>query len=68
MKEYVNKIKDLKDNIKVDLKGDISEIIVDPKSWAEQVAEVIIAENADKLIQSRKLGEEVGKAINRDND
>ena len=68
MKEYVNKIKDLKDNIKVDLKGDISEIIVDPKSWAEQVAEVIIAENADKLIQSRKLGEEFGKAINKDND
>ena len=56
------------DNIKVDLKGDISEIIVDPKSWAEQVAEVIIAENADKLIQSRKLGEEFGKTINRDND
>ena len=63
MKEYVNKIKDLKDNISVDLKGDIADIIKDPKSWAEAVAEVIIAREANKLIQARKLGEEFGNKI-----
>lgn len=63
MKEFVNKIKSLKDNINVDLKGDIAEIIVDPKSWAEQVAETLLAQNADKIIQARKLGEEFGRTI-----
>ena len=63
MKEYVNKIKDLKDNISVDLKGDIADIIIDPKSWAESVAEVIIAQEANKLIQARKLGEDFANEI-----
>ena len=57
MREYVNKIKTLKDNINVDLKGDIADIIKDPRAWAEAVAENFIAQNADKLIQARKLGE-----------
>ena len=68
MKEYVNKIKTLKDNINVDLKGDIADIIIDPKSWAESVAEGILAQEADKLIQARKLGEEFGKRINRNKE
>lgn len=63
MKEYVNKIKDLKDNISVDLNGDIADIIKDPRAWAEAVAEKIIAENADKLIQARKLGEDFAGKI-----
>ena len=63
MKEYVSKIKELKDNISVDLKGDIADIIKDPKSWAESVAEVIIANNADKLIKARKLGENFANEI-----
>ena len=57
MREYVSKIKTLKDNINVDLKGDIADIIKDPRAWAEAVAENFIAQNADKLIQARKLGE-----------
>ena len=64
MKEYVNKIKALKDNINIDLKGDIADIIKDPRTWAEAVAEIEIAKNAEKLIKSRKLGEEFGKRIN----
>ena len=68
MKEYVNKIKDLKDNISVDLKGDIADIIKDPKSWAEAVAEVIIAREANKLIQARKLGEEFAKGLKINED
>ena len=63
MKEYVSKIKELKDNISVDLKGDIADIIKDPKSWAESVAEVIIANNADKLIKARKLVENFANEI-----
>ena len=57
MREYVSRIKTLKDNINVDLKGDIADIIKDPRAWAEAVAENFIAQNADKLIQARKLGE-----------
>ncbi len=64
MKEFVNKIKDLKDEINVELDGNIADIIKDPKSWAESLAESIIARNADKIIKSRKLGEEFGKKIN----
>ena len=63
MKEYVSKIIELKDIISVDLKGDIADIIKDPKSWAESVAEVIIANNADKLIKARKLGENFANEI-----
>ena len=66
MKEYVNKIKDLKDNINIDLKGDIADIIKDPRTWAESVAEVMIAQNAEKFIQARKLGEEFANIIKED--
>ena len=66
MKEYVSKIKNLKDNINIDLDGDIADIIQDPKTWAESIAEVMIAQNAEKLIQARKLGEEFAKTINED--
>ena len=68
MKEYVNKIKELKDNISIDFEGDISDIIKNPRKWAESVAESAIAKNADKIIRSRKLGEEFGKRINRDKE
>ena len=68
LKEYVSKIKDLKDNIAVELKGDVADIIKDPKVWAEAVGEAIIAQNADKIIKSRKLGEEFGKRINRNKE
>lgn len=63
MKEFVNKIKSLKDNIQVDLKGDIADIIKEPKIWAESVAESIIVQNADKIIKSRKLGEDFANDI-----
>ncbi len=64
MKEFVSKIKDLKDEINVELDGNIADIIKDPKSWAESLAESMIVRNADKIIKSRKLGEEFGKKIN----
>ena len=63
MREYVNKIKTLKDNINVDLKGDIADIIKDPKSWAESVAELILVKESSKLIQARKLGEDFANEI-----
>tara|TARA_Y100001937_G_C6909714_1_gene236980 strand:+ start:338 stop:544 length:207 start_codon:yes stop_codon:yes gene_type:complete len=64
LKEFVSKIKDLKDEINVELDGNIADIIKDPKSWAESLAESMIVRNADKIIKSRKLGEEFGKKIN----
>jgi hypothetical protein len=63
LREYVSRIKTLKDNINVDLKGDIADIIKDPRAWAEAVAENFIAQNADKLIQARKLGESFANEI-----
>tara|TARA_R100000664_G_C2751126_1_gene138427 strand:- start:1867 stop:2067 length:201 start_codon:yes stop_codon:yes gene_type:complete len=63
LKEYVSKIKNLKDNINVDLKGDVSDIIKDPKKWAEAIAEAAIVQYAHKIIEARKLGEEFGNKI-----
>ena len=64
LKEYVNKIKTLKNEINVDLDGNIADIIKDPKAWAEQLAESMITRNVDKIIKARKLGEEFGRKIN----
>ena len=63
MKKYVSNLKDLKNNISIDLKGDVSDIIKAPKSWAEAVAEAEIVRYAHKIIEARKLGEEFGNKI-----
>tara|TARA_R100000773_G_scaffold40647_1_gene36750 strand:- start:2340 stop:2552 length:213 start_codon:yes stop_codon:yes gene_type:complete len=68
LKEFVSKIKDLKDSINIDIKGDVADIIKDPRVWAESVADAMIAQNADRLIKARKLGEEFGKRINRNKE
>ena len=64
MKEYVSKIKELKDNISIDLKGNIADIIEDPKKWADTLSEMIVAKNAEKIIIARKLGESFANEIN----
>ena len=62
MRESVSKIKDL-NKFDIDIDGDISEIIADPKTWGESIANKILLENVNRIMKSRKLGEEFGKKI-----
>ena len=62
LREYVSKIKDLH-NIDIKVDGDISEVMLDPKAWGESIANKILLQNIDRIMKSRKLGEEFGKTI-----
>ena len=62
MRESVSKIKDL-NKFDIDIDGDISEIIADPKTWGESIANKILLENVNRIMKARKLGEEFGKKI-----
>ncbi len=62
MREFVSKIKDLH-KFDIDIDGDISEIIADPKTWGESIANKILLENVNRIMKSRKLGEEFGKKL-----
>ena len=62
LRESVSKIKDL-NKIDIDIDGDISEIIADPKTWAESIVNKILLENVNRIMKARKLGEEFAKKI-----
>ena len=62
MRESVSKIKEL-NKLDIDIDGDISEIIADPKAWGESMANKILLQNLDRIKKARKLGEEFGEAI-----
>ena len=62
MRESVSKIKDL-NKFDIDIDGDISEIIADPKTWAESIVNKILLENVNRIMKARKLGEEFAKKI-----
>tara|TARA_R100000808_G_scaffold5051_7_gene15638 strand:+ start:489 stop:680 length:192 start_codon:yes stop_codon:yes gene_type:complete len=62
LREFVSKLKDLH-KLDIDIDGDISEIIEDPKAWGEQIANKILLQNANKIMKARKLGEEFGRKI-----
>ena len=62
MREFVSKLKDLH-KLDIDIDGDISEIIEDPKVWGEQIANKILLQNVNKIMKARKLGEEFGKRL-----
>jgi|TARA_R100000781_G_scaffold21495_1_gene16142 hypothetical protein len=62
LREYVSKLKELH-KIDIEIDGDISEIIADPKLWGESIANKILLKNVNKIMKSRKLGEEFGKTI-----
>ena len=62
MRESVSKIKDL-NKLDIDIDGDISEIIADPKTWAESIVNKILLENVNRIMKARKLGEEFAKKI-----
>ena len=62
LREYVSKIKDLH-KIDIDIDGDIGEVIVDPKAFAEKIANKILLQNIDRIKKARKLGEDFGESI-----
>ena len=62
MRESVSKIKDL-NKFDIDIDGNISEIIADPKTWAESIVNKILLENVNRIMKARKLGEEFDKKL-----
>ena len=62
MRESVSKIKEL-NKLDIDIDGDISEIITDPKAWGESIVNKILLENVNRIMKARKLGEEFGKRL-----
>ena len=62
LRESVSKIKEL-NKLDIDIDGDISEIIADPKTWAESIVNKILLENVNRIMKARKLGEEFAKKI-----
>ena len=62
MRESVSNLKEL-NKIDIEIDGDISEIIADPKAWAESMANKILLQNVNRIMKARKLGEDFGKKI-----
>ncbi len=62
MRESVSKIKEL-NKIDIEIDGDISEIIANPKAWGEAMANKILLQNVNRIMKARKLGEEFGKKL-----
>ena len=62
LRKSVSKIKDL-NKFDIDIDGNISEIIADPKTWAESIVNKILLENVNRIMKARKLGEEFGKRL-----
>ena len=62
MRESVSKIKEL-NKIDIDIDGDISDIIEDPKTWGEAIANKILLQNVNRITKARKLGEEFGRKL-----
>ncbi len=62
MRESVSNLKEL-NKIDIEIDGDISEIIADPKAWGESMANKILLQNVNRIMKARKLGEDFGKKI-----
>ena len=62
LRESVSRIKEL-NKIDIEIDGDISEIIADPKAWGEAMANKILLQNVNRIMKARKLGEEFGKKL-----
>ena len=62
MRESVSNLKEL-NKIDIEIDGDISEIIADPKAWGESMANKILLQNVNRIMKARKLGEEFGESL-----
>ena len=55
MIEYAKKLKQL-NKFKVELEGEVPEIINNPKEWAEKFAEQTIIQNVPRYLEAKRLG------------
>ena len=62
MKQFVIKLKDL-NKFDLEVEGNIEEIIANPKAWAERIGEDLLAKEAFRIKEAKKLGEEFGNKI-----
>ena len=62
MKQFVIKLKDL-NKFDLELEGNIEEIVADPKAWAEKIGQDLLAKEAFRIKEAKKLGEEFGTKI-----
>ena len=62
MIEYAKKLKNL-NKFKVELEGDVPEIIENPKEWAEKFAEQAIIQNIPRYLEAKALGKEFASGI-----
>ena len=44
-------------DVDITLKGNIEEILNDPRAWAEEQVLQAVGENLEKLVEARELGE-----------
>ncbi len=62
LKQFVVRLKEL-NNFKLQLKGNIEEVIADPKAWAEKASEDLLVQEASRIKDAKKLGEEFANEI-----
>ena len=62
MIEYAKKLKQL-NKFKVELEGDVPEIINNPKEWAEKFAEQAIIQNIPRYLEAKVLGKEFADEV-----
>ena len=62
LKQFVIKLKDL-NKFDLELEGDIEDVMANPKAWAEKIAEELLAREAFRIKEAKKLGEEFAKVL-----
>lgn len=49
-------------------KTKISKVLDNPKDWAESLAEKYLLQEAFRIIESKKLGQDFAKSLDKDSD
>tara|TARA_R100001086_G_C11801473_1_gene248952 strand:+ start:780 stop:998 length:219 start_codon:yes stop_codon:yes gene_type:complete len=50
-------------DVDITLKGNIEEILNDPRAWAEEQVVQAVGQNLEKLVEARELGEKFVKDL-----
>ena len=50
-------------DVNITLKGNIEEILNDPRAWAEEQVLQAVGQNLEKLVEARELGEKFVKDL-----
>ena len=50
-------------DVNITLKGNIEEILNDPRAWAEEQVLKAVVQNLEKLVEARELGEKFVKDL-----